>query len=199
VLSMGVEIQAALPVEERIPEQSHDRAHGSGRNPCGFRSPHRADGGGILDPAHPGFHGEMVRLIGLEYRGICTALCPHSGRQARPARRVGGRPGGWGRAPEAITAGGLGRRCPGGTASLRAFLPLCDRCHLGREGMGTPGPRLAAPPPVAAACVLGQGGRRIGGPGKPAGCDTRAMLCDRRSCLRWGGGSRDRHLGGPWA
>jgi hypothetical protein len=101
--------------------------------------------------------------------------------------------------PEAITDAVLGLLCLGGAASLRAFLPLCDRFHLVMEGMVPPGPRLAPPPPLAAAFVLGNGGLRIGGTGKLAGFNTRHMRCDPRSFLRLGCGIRDRRLVGQLA
>src|SRR5215510_13222110 len=164
----------------------------------GFSS-HTADGDGILDPAKPWFYGDMLLLISLEYLGICAALCPHGGRQDGPALRVGGRHVGLCLAPEAITDAVQGLFCLGGTASLRAFLPLCDRFYLVMEGMVTPGPRLAPTPPLATAFVLGNGGLRIGGTGKPAGFDTRDMLCDLRSFLRLGCGIRDRRLVGQLA
>src|SRR5262249_5214352 len=112
----------------------------------------------------------MLLLIGLEYLSICTALCPHGGRQDGPALRVGGRHVvGLCLDAEAITEAVLGLLCLGGTASLCAFLPLCDRFHLVMEGMVPPGPRLAPTPPLAAAFVLGNGDLRIGGTGKPTG------------------------------
>ena len=45
----------------------------------------------MLAPAKPWFYSDMLLLIGLEYLGICTALCPHGGPQDGPALRVGGR------------------------------------------------------------------------------------------------------------
>src|SRR5215510_5088695 len=199
LLSMIVEIQSDLLLEDRLHAQSHAREPGSGRNPCGFLSPHRADGGGSLAPAKPWFYGAMLLLIGLEYLGIWTALCPHGGRQDGPARRVGGRPVGLCLAPEAIPEAVLGLLGLGGTASLRAFLPLCDRFHLVMEGMIPPGPRLAPTPPLAAAFVLGHSGLRSGGPGQPAGVDPREMLGDLGRCLRLGCGLRDRRRVGPVA
>ena len=80
LLVLLTKIEADLPLENRLPEQSHDREHSSGRNPFGLLQPHRADGGRMLDPATPWFHGERLPLIGLEYLGICTALCLHGGR-----------------------------------------------------------------------------------------------------------------------
>jgi hypothetical protein len=111
----------------------------------------------------------MLFLIGLEYFGICTVLCPHGGREDDPTLCVSGRHVGCCLDPEAITDAVLGQLCLGGTASLRAFLPLCDRFHPAMESIVPPGARLAPMPPLAAAFVLGNGSLGIGGTGKPAG------------------------------
>jgi hypothetical protein len=66
VLVLLTKRAADLPLDDRIHEQAHHRAPGSGRHPCGFLPPPRAEGGGILAPAPPWFHGAMWRLIGLE-------------------------------------------------------------------------------------------------------------------------------------
>src|SRR5215510_9369005 len=197
LLSMIVEIQSDLPLEDRLHEQSHAREPGSGRNPCGFLSPHRADGGGSLAPANPWFYGDMLLLIGLEYLGICTALCPHSGRQDGPALRVGGRHVGCCLAPEAIADGVLGQFGLGGATSLRAFLPLHDRFYPIVQGMVTPWPWLAPTPPLPTPFVLRHRRLGLGDTRKPPGFDTLDGLCDLGGFLRWRGGIGRRSLGGP--
>src|SRR5215831_8854315 len=51
-----------------------------------------------------------------------------------------------------------------------------------------PRPGLAPTPPLASAFVLGNGRRRIGGTGKPAGFNTRAMFCHPLGLFGLGGG-----------
>src|SRR5215831_13162461 len=66
LLSMVTEIQADLPLDDRIHQQPHHREHGQGRNPCGFLPPHGTDRSRMLDPAKARFHCEMLFLIRLE-------------------------------------------------------------------------------------------------------------------------------------
>ena len=64
--------------------------------------------------------------------------------------------------------------------------------------MRPPRPGLASTPPLASAFVLGNGRRRIGGPGEPAGVNTRAMFCHPLGLCGLGSGVGHGRLRGPW-
>ena len=74
LLIMVTEIQADLPLDDRIHKQPHHREHGQGRNPCGFLQPHGTDRSRILDPTKARFHCDMLFLIRLEHLDIRTLL-----------------------------------------------------------------------------------------------------------------------------
>jgi hypothetical protein len=141
-------------------------------------------GGTGLALEQPWFHGAVLLLIGLEYLGLCTALCPHGGRQDGPALRGGGRHVGCCLDSEAIADGVLGQFGLGGTTSLHALLPSRDRFHPIVEGMVTPWPWLAPTPPLPAPFVLRHSRLGLGDTGKPPGFDTLDGLCDLGGCLR---------------
>ena len=88
---MLAEIESNLPLDDGIHQQPYDGEHGQRRNPFGFLQPHRADSGGILDPAKARFQRDMLFLIRLEHLGIRTLLWPHCrGEDSPPVRVLGG-------------------------------------------------------------------------------------------------------------
>ena len=81
---MSEEIASNLPLDHCVYEEANDREHGQRGNPLRLFEPHRANGGGILDPAKAWFYGGILLLIGLEYLGIRTHLWLHRGGQDGP-------------------------------------------------------------------------------------------------------------------
>src|SRR5262245_58769879 len=146
---MLAEIASDLPLDDRIHEQPHDGAHGHRRNPFRFLQPHRADGGGILDPAKARFHRDRLFLIRLTYLGIRTRLWSHRGGQHGPSVRVlGGDQRLWVH-DEAIADLHLGCFGLRRTASTRPFWRDTDRFDPIVQDMVTPRPWLAPTPPRA--------------------------------------------------
>ena len=111
---MLAERESDLPLDDGIHQQPHDGEHGQRRHPCGFLQPHRADRGGMLDPATARFHRDMLFLIRLEHLGIRTPFWLHRGGQDRPPVHVlGGDQGLWGH-DEAIATSTCGASAFGG-------------------------------------------------------------------------------------
>jgi hypothetical protein len=50
---MRVQIEAHLPLDDAIDQQTDNRQHGQGRNPFRLLEPHGSDSRGILDPVWP--------------------------------------------------------------------------------------------------------------------------------------------------
>jgi hypothetical protein len=80
-LVLRVEVEAYLPLDQRIDEQSHHREHRECGNPLRFLEPYRRDGRQILDPSKARFHGTMLVMIGTQNLGIGTHRTPNRGRQ----------------------------------------------------------------------------------------------------------------------
>src|SRR5262247_1976315 len=199
VLSMVAEIQADLPLDDRIHEQPYHREHGQGRNPCGFLQPYRTDGGGLLDPAKARFHGAMLFLIGLEQLGIRTPFWPHRGREDGPPVRVlRGHQGLW-VYPEAIADLDLRDLRLRRTTSPRPRLRHTDRVDLVAQAMVPPRPRLASTPSRPTPCVLHNGRFGRGDTRKPSRFDTLDVLGDTFGFLGLGCGIGSSGLGGQLA
>src|SRR5262245_24717488 len=199
VLSTVAEIQADLPLDHRIHEQSYDCEHGQGRNPCGFLQPHGTDRGGILDPAKARFHGDVLFLICLEQLGIRTPFWPHRGREDGPHVRVlRGHQGLW-VYPEAIAALDLRDLRLRRTTSPRPRLRHTDRFDLVAQAMVTPRPRLASTPSLPTPFVLRHGRFGIGDTRKPSSFDTLDVLGDTCGFLGLGCGIGPSGLGGQLA
>src|SRR5262245_16716146 len=184
---MIAKIQADLPLDHRIHQQPYHREHRQGRNPFGFLQPHRTDGRGMLDPAKPWFYRDMLFLIRLEHLSIGTLLWPYCGSQDGPSVRILRRNHDLWAHAEAISGldlRGLGLRR---TAASRPLLRDIDSFDPIVQDMVTPRPRLAPTPPLATPFVLGNGGLRIGGTGKPAGFHALDVLCYTRGLFSLGG------------
>ena len=82
---MRVQIEANLPLDDAIDQQTDHRQHGQGRNPLRLLEPHGSDSRGILDPTKPRFYSGILVLIGLENIGIATHLSVASRGQHHPA------------------------------------------------------------------------------------------------------------------
>src|SRR5215831_11780341 len=82
---MRVQIEAHLPLDDAIDQQTDNRQHGQGRNPFRLLEPHGSDSRGILDPSKPRFYSGILVLIGLENVGIATHLSVASRGQHHPA------------------------------------------------------------------------------------------------------------------
>ena len=150
----------------------------------------------MLEPAKARFHGDMLLLIRLEHLGIRTHLWPYSGGQDGPPVRVLGRDQGlWGH-DQAIADLDLGCLRLRRTASTRPLFGGADRVHLLVESMIAPKARLAAPPSLPSACIVGDGCLSVGRTGKPSGFNALDVLGDAPGLFGLGGAvGRGRLLG----
>ncbi len=185
---MIAEIESDLPVDYRLHQQPHDGEPGQRRNPFRFLQPHRADGGGILDPAKARFHGAMLFLIRLENLGIRTHRWPHSGGQDGPPVHVLGGDQGLCVHDQAIADLDLGCLGLRRTASTRPLFGGTDRFHTIVESMIAPKAWLAAPPSLTTAFIVGDGRLGVGRTGKPSGFNALDVLCNALGLVGLGGG-----------
>src|SRR5215475_9273628 len=63
---MRVEIEANLPLDDAVDQQTDDGEHRQGGNPFRFLEPHGGDRRGVLNPTKTRFHGRILVLIGLK-------------------------------------------------------------------------------------------------------------------------------------
>src|SRR4029453_1294524 len=143
---MLTEVEAYLPLDHGIHQQSHDREHGQRRNPFRFLQPYGADGSRVLDPTKARFYRDMLFLIGLQDLRLRTHLGLHRRGQDGPSVRVLGGDQGLPVHDEAIAdldMGPLGLRR---TAAPGPFLGDTDRFYTIVEGVITPGVRRGGPP-----------------------------------------------------
>jgi hypothetical protein len=85
LLIMRVQIEAHLPLDAAIDQQTDHRQHGHGRHPFRLLEPHGSDSRGILDPTQPRFYSGILVLLGWEKVGIATHLSGHGRGQHHPS------------------------------------------------------------------------------------------------------------------
>jgi hypothetical protein len=181
---MRQEGQAALSLDDAVPQSAPHGEPGQGRRPCGFLQPPRADRRRMLAPAPARCHGGGLLRISLQHLGLCTGRSTYRGRQPRPAIvRL------WVGQPRHLHHEALAR-FHRGWLRLRWASPL-RRARATGICYAAIAYRLLAPGAGAAAALarpvalrLGDGGCYVRQAGQPPRWPLRAVGCHRSGVLR---------------